>query len=56
MINNGTIFLDEVGLGRLLGNETSERVPILQVAVSPGRDSNKDNLAFTWNVTQQGTR
>jgi len=58
MINNGTIYLDQVGLGRMLESQKDEkqRVPILQVAVLPGRDSMQEDLRFNWNVTQEGVR
>lgn len=58
MINNGTIYLDQVGLGRMLESQKDgkQRVPILQVAVLPGRDSMQEDLTFNWNVTQEGVR
>jgi hypothetical protein len=58
MINNGTIYLDQVRLGRMLESQKGDkqRVPILQVAVLPGRDSMQEDLTFNWNVTQEGVR
>lgn len=58
MINNGTIYLDQVGLGRMLESQKDEkqRVPILKVTVLPGRDSMQEDLTFNWNVTQEGVR
>jgi hypothetical protein len=58
MINNGTIYLDQVGLGRMLESQKDDkqRVPILKVAVLPGRDSMQEDLTFNWNVTQEGVR
>lgn len=52
MINNGTIYLDQIGLGRALSIAEKQRVPILQVQMLPGPDSNSEDLTFTWNVTQ----
>jgi len=50
LLNNGTIYLDQVELTtRRLADE--QRVPIIQVNVIPGLESNPADLQFTWNVT-----
>jgi len=56
MINNSTIYLDQVDfeLARaleMLDNTGKARVPILQVSVIPGNESNIEDLQYTWNVT-----
>jgi hypothetical protein len=64
MINNGTIYLDdfknkrELAADRMLGvtttiNNKKKRIPVLQVEVVPGLESNAADLQFAWNVTQQ---
>ena len=64
MINNGTIYLDDfknkrsLAADRILGvtstiNNKKKRIPVLQVEVVPGLDSNAADLQFAWNVTQQ---
>jgi len=57
MINNGTIYFDQVDYSRRLqADNSTDRIPILQVNVIPGIESDGGNLNYTWNVTQQGTR
>ena len=63
MINNGTIFLDDLETKRELherglGVTTTVRkkkkaYPVLSVEVVPGLDSSAADLQFAWNVTQQ---
>ena len=64
MINNGTIYLSDLKDNRELAadrklavttrnNNLKKRIPVLQVEVLPGLESNPADLQFTWNVTQQ---
>jgi hypothetical protein len=64
MINNGTIYLSDLKDNRELAadrklavttrnNNQKKRIPVLQVEVLPGSESNPADLQFTWNVTQQ---
>jgi hypothetical protein len=56
MNNNGTIFLDQLDLTRDLQSEidpkniNNERIPILEVNIIPGIESNATDLQFIWNV------
>jgi hypothetical protein len=56
MNNNGTIFLDQLNLTRDLQSEidpkniNNERIPILEVNIIPGIESNATDLQFIWNV------
>ena len=58
MNNNGTIFLDQLNLTRDLQSEidpkniNNERIPILEVNIIPGIESNATDLLFIWNVTK----
>jgi hypothetical protein len=58
MNNNGTIFLDQLNLTRDLQSEINpkniknERLPVLEVNVIPGIESNAADLEFVWNVTK----
>ena len=58
MNNNGTIFLDQLNLTRDLQSEinpkniNNERIPILEVNIIPGIESNVTDLDFVWNVTK----
>ena len=53
MINNGTIFLSDLqGYGRELRLRPDD-IPVLQVEVIPGIESNATELSFVWNVTKQ---
>ena len=59
MINNGTIYLDDLKLNdRSLSEKASKktRVPVLTVEVIPGLESNATELSFKWNVTAQTER
>jgi hypothetical protein len=66
MLSNGTMYLDESMLNATMANETSierrlkstnsKRIPILQVKVLPGPDSDLADLGFSWNVTSQEDR
>jgi len=62
MINNGTIYLDDLQLkSRELAVTTSSKknkikVPVLSVEVIPGLESNATALSFVWNVTTQESR
>jgi len=68
MINNGTIYLDDVKINnrelavdRMLGvkttfNNKKKRIPVLSVEVVPGIESNAADLKFVWNVTTQETK
>ena len=62
MINNGTIYLEDLEIkrdssaNRMLGvtttnNNYKKRIPVLQVEVLPGLESNAADLQFVWNVT-----
>jgi hypothetical protein len=64
MINNGTIYIDDLELKRELAakrvldvSTTNIRkrksIPVLKVEVLPGLDSNPADLNFSWNVTTQ---
>jgi hypothetical protein len=58
LLNNGTIYLDQITPHRDLGAKinprmlTKERIPVLSVRVIPGLESNASDLLFIWNVTQ----
>ena len=67
MINNGTIYLEDfknkrdLAADRKLGvtttiNNVKKRIPVLQVEVMPGLESNAADLQFVWNVTQQESK
>jgi hypothetical protein len=54
MINNGTIYADQLGFGRMLLKKeinNRPRIPVLKIEVIPGPDSNVTELSFKWNVT-----
>jgi len=51
MINNGTIYLDQVDYSRRLQADNTDRIPILQVNVIPGIESDGTNLNYSWNIT-----
>ena len=61
MINNGTIFLDELDMyydHRILRShdENRDRIPVLTVEVLPGYESRAEDLTFRWNVTAEDKR
>ena len=62
MINNGTIFLDQVNVHRDLKSKINPvkldrvRIPVLEVNVIPGNESNVTELQFVWNVTQEDAK
>lgn len=65
MINNGTIYLDDIegyrDNGRQLGissikDPNKKRLPVLAVEVIPGIQSKAEDLTFRWNVTQQDSK
>ena len=62
MINNGTIFLDQLMPHRNLRGKINPRnlervrIPVLEVNVFPGLESNVSDLQFIWNVTQEDAK
>lgn len=61
MINNGTIFMDELDMyydHRILRShdENRDRIPVLTVEVLPGFESSAEDLTFRWNVTAEDKR
>ena len=62
MINNGTIFLDDVINHRDLRNKIHPRhlervrIPVMEVNVISGIDSNATELQFIWNVTREDAK
>ena len=62
MINNGTIFLHDVINQRDLRNKINPRhlervrIPVMEVNVISGIDSNATELQFIWNVTREDAK
>ena len=62
MINNGTIFLHDVINHRDLRNKINPRhlervrIPVMEVNVISGIDSNATELQFIWNVTREDAK
>ena len=52
LINNGTTFVSSKD-NRRLETASKVKVPVLQVEVFPGIESDLADLQFTWNVTVQ---
>jgi hypothetical protein len=57
MINNGTIYSDQITPHRSLREKINPRhlyrirIPVLEVNIIPGVESEAFDLQFTWNVT-----